>query len=76
MGTLRASLAAQLGGGKGSALGPVAHQLRELAGAQGAAARLRHKHMPCAERGPASESLWWDCLLDSLGLSDVQLALS
>ena len=72
---LRASLSAQLGGaGGGGALGPLAHQLRELAGRQSAAARYRQKHTPKAERGVASESLWWDCLLDSLGLTDVQLS--
>jgi len=72
---LRASLTEQLGGiGGGVALGPVAHQLRELAGKQSAAARYRQKHTPKADRGIASESLWWDCLLDSLGLTDVQLS--
>lgn len=74
---LRTSLAAQLGGGKGgAALGPMAAQLRELARLQAAAAQKRRKHTPMAERGLAPESAWWDCLLDSLGLADVPLAVS
>ena len=54
------------------ALGPIGQQLQALALKHAAAARRTHKHTPAHQRDVVTEDMWWDCLLQSLGLPSLE----
>ena len=54
------------------ALGPMGQQLQALALKHAAAARRTHKHTPAHQRDVVTEDMWWDCLLQSLGLPSLE----
>jgi hypothetical protein len=54
--------------------GPLGEELHALACRQAASVRRNQKHVLQSERNPISETDWWNCLLQSLGLPAVTQA--